>query len=85
MKVTILREKEIRECVGMNKEAVDAVALGFTRLVEGKVSLPPIIGVDVEAIQGEVDIKTAYIEGLDHFAIKITSGFFGNPRIGKSL
>ena len=41
MKVTILRENEIRECVGMNQEAVDAVALGFTRLVEGKVSLPP--------------------------------------------
>jgi ectoine utilization protein EutC len=82
MKVTILRENEIRECVGMNQEAVDAVALGFTRLVEGKVSLPPIIRVDVEANQGEVDIKTAYIEGLDYFAIKIASGFFGNPSIG---
>ncbi len=43
MNVTILREHEIRECVGMNKDAVDAVAEGFTRLVEGKVSLPPII------------------------------------------
>jgi ornithine cyclodeaminase len=50
--------------------------------VEGKVSLPPIIRVDVEINQGEVDIKTAYIEGLDHFAIKIASGFFGNPSIG---
>jgi ornithine cyclodeaminase len=66
----------------MNEEAVNAVALGFTRLVEGKVSLPPIIRVDVEVNQGEVDIKTAYIEGLDHFAIKIASGFFGNPAIG---
>jgi ectoine utilization protein EutC len=82
MKVTILRENEIRKCVNMNKEAVDAVALGFTRLVEGKVSLPPIIRVDVKANQGEVDIKTAYIEGLDHFAIKIASGFFVNPSIG---
>lgn len=82
MKVTILRENEIRQCVSMNKEAFDAVALGFTRLVEGKVSLPPIIRVDVEANQGEVDIKTAYIEGLDRFAIKIASGFLGNPSIG---
>ena len=82
MKVTILRENEIRECVGMNEEAVNAVALGFTRLVEGKVSLPPIIRVDVETNQGEVDIKTAYVEGLDRFAIKIASGFFGNPSIG---
>jgi hypothetical protein len=68
MKVTISRKNEIRECVGMNKEAVDAVTLGFTRLVEGKVSQPPTIRMDVEANQGEVDIKTAYIEGLDHFA-----------------
>ena len=82
MTVTILSENEIRKCVRLNREAVDAVALGFTRLVEGKVSLPPIIRVDVEANQGEVDIKTAYIEGLDHFAIKIASGFFGNPSIG---
>lgn len=82
MKVSILRENEIRECVGMNMQALDAVALGFVRLVEGKVSLPPIIRVDIEANQGEVDIKTAYIEGLDYFAIKIASGFFGNPSIG---
>jgi len=82
MNITILRENEIRECVVMNEEAVDAVALGFTRLVEGVVSLPPISRVDVEANQGEVDIKTAYIEGLDQFAIKIASGFFSNPSIG---
>ena len=49
----------------MNKEAVDVVALGFTRLVEGKVSLPPIIRVDVEANQGEVDIK-GYFDNIDH-------------------
>ena len=54
----------------------------FTKLAEGKVSLPPIIRVDVEANQGEVDIKTAYIEGLDFFAIKVASGFFGNPSLG---
>ena len=82
MKVIILSEKEIRQCVTMNKEVIDVVAFGFTRLMEGKVCLPPIILVDVEANQGEVDIKTAYIEGLDHFAIKIASGFFDNPSIG---
>ncbi len=82
MDVKILKESEIRECVGMNQEAVDAVALGFTRLAEGKVSLPPIIRVDVESRRGEVDVKTAYIEGLDSFAIKVASGFLDNPAIG---
>ncbi|MDH4270702.1 MAG: cyclodeaminase [Candidatus Aminicenantes bacterium] len=82
MEVKILKEKEIRECVGMNQEAVDAVALGFTRLAEGKVSLPPIIRVDVESNRGEVDVKTAYIDGLDSFAIKVASGFLDNPAAG---
>ena len=82
MDVKILRESEIRECVGMSEEAVEAVALGFTRLAEGKVSLPPVIRVDVESRHGEVDVKTAYIEGLDSFAIKVASGFLDNPAIG---
>ncbi len=82
MDVKILKEAEIRECVGMNQEAVDAVALGFTRLAEGKVSLPPIIRVDVKSRHGEVDVKTAYIEGLDSFAIKVASGFLDNPASG---
>ncbi len=69
-------------CLTMDKEVFDAVAFGFTSLVKGNVSLPPIIRVDVETNQGDVDIKTAYIEGLDHFAIKIASGFYNNPSIG---
>jgi ectoine utilization protein EutC len=82
MEVKILREEEIRRCVGMTQEAVDAVALGFTRLAEGRVSLPPVIRVDVPAHRGEADVKTAYIEGLDSFAIKVASGFLDNPAIG---
>ncbi len=82
MDVKILKEAEIRECVGMNQEALEAVALGFTRLAEGRVSLPPIIRVDVESYHGEVDIKTAYIEGMDSFAIKVASGFLDNPASG---
>jgi ectoine utilization protein EutC len=82
MDVKILREAEIRECVGMSQEAVEAVALGFTRLAEGRVCLPPVIRVDVESRHGEVDVKTAYIEGLDSFAIKVASGFLDNPARG---
>ena len=82
MKVLVLNEAEIRRCAGMTHEAVAAVAIGFTRLAEGRVSLPPIVRVDIPSSRGEVDIKTAYVEGLDRFAIKVASGFFGNPDIG---
>jgi ectoine utilization protein EutC len=82
MKVTVLRESEIRSCISMDHPAVMAVAEGFTALAEGKASLPPIIIVDVAENHGEVDIKTAFIQGRDQFAIKVASGFFDNPAIG---
>jgi len=82
MKVIILREAEIRSCASMDQEAMAAVAEGFTRLSQGKVSLPPIMRVDIEENHGEVDVKTAYIQGVDRFAIKIASGFLDNPRLG---
>jgi ectoine utilization protein EutC len=36
----------------------------------------------IEEHNGEVDVKTAYIKGFDSFAIKISPGFFDNPKIG---
>jgi ornithine cyclodeaminase len=82
MKITVLTESEIRSCVAMDKDAIAAVAEGFSSLAEGKASVPPILRVDVPENNGEVDVKTAYIHGLDSFAIKIASGFFDNRRLG---
>lgn len=82
MKVTILKENEIRGCVTLDQEAVTAVAEGFVCLTEGKASLPPIIRIDLLENHGEVDIKTAFLHGRDFFAIKIASGFLDNPSIG---
>jgi ornithine cyclodeaminase len=82
MDVTILREDEIRACVGMDDDALKAVAEGFTRLAEGRAFAPPVICIEVADHNGEVDVKTAYIEGLDSFAVKIASGFFDNPKRG---
>ena len=82
MSVLVLNEAELRRCVSMTDEAAEAVALGFTRLSEGRVSMPPVVRVDIAAHRGEVDIKTAYVEGLDRFAIKVASGFFDNATQG---
>jgi ectoine utilization protein EutC len=82
MDVTILTEREIRDCVGVERDALDAVAEGFTRLAEGRAFAPPVICIEVAEHNGEVDVKTAYIEGLDSFAIKVASGFFDNPKRG---
>ncbi len=82
MKITILGESEIRSCVSMDRDALSAVATGFTRLAEGHAYAPPVVCVMVPEHNGEVDIKTAYIEGLDSFAVKVASGFLDNPRKG---
>src|SRR3546814_1386465 len=44
--------------------------------------MPPILRLDIPEHRGEVDVKTAYVPGLDGFAIKISPGFFDNPKIG---
>jgi ornithine cyclodeaminase len=82
VKVHILVEAEIRSCVSLDDEAMTAVARGFTCLAEGKATLPPIIRIDIPENRGEVDIKSAYIHGLDRFAIKVASGFLDNPLLG---
>lgn len=82
MKITILNESELRNCVSMDEDSMDAIAEGFSRLTEGRATVPPILRIDVAENNGEVDIKTAYVHGLDSFAIKIASGFFNNRDLG---
>ena len=82
MEVTILTESEIRKCIGVDSESLAAVADGFHRLAAGKAIMPPILRVDIPENNGEVDVKTAYLQGLDSFAVKMSSGFFDNRALG---
>ncbi len=82
MKITILTEEEIRQVVGVDKEALAAVTDAFNRLAQGKAVMPPIMRIDVPENNGEVDVKGAYLQGLDSFAVKMSSGFFDNPKLG---
>jgi ectoine utilization protein EutC len=68
--------------VALAQEVISAVAEGFGRLAAGEAILPPILRVDIPEHRGEVDVKTAYLHGLDRFAIKIASGFLDNYRLG---
>lgn len=78
MNITILTEEDLRQCVKLDKAALDTVAEGFSKLAEGNVTVPPIMRVDISENHGEVDVKTAYVAGKDSFAIKIASGFHDN-------
>jgi ornithine cyclodeaminase len=66
----------------MNREALAAVENAFTALSDGKVEMPPIMHLEVSDHNGNVDIKSAYVRGLEHFAVKLGSGFFDNVKRG---
>lgn len=78
----VLTEAELREAVGLEREGVEAIAEGFALLAAGRVTQPPILRVDVPRHRGELDVKSAYVDGWDSFAVKLSTGFFGNPSRG---
>jgi ectoine utilization protein EutC len=82
MALTILTEHELRGCVELDDEVIDAVAGAFTALAAGRVVMPPVLHMDLAEVRGEVDVKTAFIPGLPGFAIKVSPGFFDNPKLG---
>ncbi|MDC2979258.1 cyclodeaminase [Pelagibacteraceae bacterium] len=78
----ILNKKDIIKHVKLNEDLIPIIEDAFKSLSKGKTIMPPIMRIDIEKYHGESDIKAAYIEGLDSFAIKIASGFFDNPKLG---
>lgn len=81
-RVLIVTESELREAVRLNGDAIAAVEDAFAALAGGQVIMPPILSMDIPQAHGEVDVKTAWIPGFDGFAIKVSPGFFDNPKIG---
>jgi ornithine cyclodeaminase len=82
MNPVVLHEEQIRNLAGMSPQAMQTVAEGFIRLSAGDVNLPPVLRIDFPQVQGEVDVKTAVVQGWDSFAIKVASGFFQNNTLG---
>lgn len=80
--VKILTEADLRELVKLDPAAIDVVERAFTALASGKVIMPPILSMAIPEANGEVDVKTAYIPGFQGFAIKVSPGFFDNPKMG---
>jgi ectoine utilization protein EutC len=58
------------------------VQQAFALLSQGRATVPPIMMLPVPERRGEVDVKSAFIQGLDSLAVKIASGFFENFRKG---
>ena len=80
--IRIVTESQLREVVDLDLTIVDVIERAFAALASGKVVMPPILSMELKDANGEVDVKTAYIPGFDGFAIKVSPGFFDNPKLG---
>ena len=81
-KIKVITETDLRELVPLDLNIVNCIEQGFVALASGKVVMPPILSMCLHDKNGEVDVKTAYIPDFDNFAIKMSPGFFDNPKIG---
>ncbi|MBP1842971.1 ornithine cyclodeaminase [Rhizobium petrolearium] len=81
-RMVILTEKDLSKLVPLDRGAVACVEDAFHALATKPVAMPPILRLDIPEHRGEVDVKTAYVPGIEGFAIKISPGFFDNPKIG---
>lgn len=80
--IRILTETDLRRIVDLDLSVIDCIDDAFRRLAGGGVVMPPILSMAIAAHNGEVDVKTAYVPGLEGFAIKVSPGFFDNPKLG---
>ena len=82
MSILILSEQDLRQAVTLDAESISCIEEAIESLATKQVVMPPILSMEIPDFNGEVDVKTAYVPGLDSFAIKISPGFFDNPKLG---
>lgn len=82
--IRILTESELRSQIQLDLSVIECVENAFHALATKAVVMPPIMRLDIIDNNGEIDVKTAYIPGVDSLAIKISTGFFDNPDLGLS-
>jgi len=79
--IIILSQNEVKSCLPMS-EAIRAVREAYIAFAKGRVKMPPVMHLDVSQYNGEVDIKSGYIEDLGLIGTKIASGFYENYKLG---
>jgi ornithine cyclodeaminase len=78
----VLDEATLRAKVGITRTAMSVVESAFAALGRGGVAMPPVLHLDLPDLHAEMDVKTAYVPGLPSIALKVSTGFFDNPKRG---
>jgi alanine dehydrogenase len=79
--ILLLSKSEVHECLSM-KDAISAVRLAYSAYAKGRVQMPAVQHLDVHKYNGEIDIKSGFIEDFRLIGTKIASGFYDNVKKG---
>jgi ornithine cyclodeaminase len=79
--VRVLRRDDVVAALDMTA-CIDAVERAFTAYASGRAELPTVIQLDVPERGGEIHVKAGHLHGEAFYAVKIVSGFTGNPDLG---
>ncbi|MFW9967474.1 MAG: ornithine cyclodeaminase family protein [Candidatus Thorarchaeota archaeon] len=79
--VLILSQDEVQSCLPMGK-TIQAVRDAYIAFAKGRVQLPPVVHLDVKQYNGEVDIKSGFVEDFGIIGTKIASGYYDNHKLG---
>lgn len=75
--ITLEQIKEILPSLDL----IPAIEAGFIAYSAGQAVVPPVGELILD--KGEVHIKYGYLKQDDHYVIKIASGFYDNPKLGR--
>ncbi len=78
----LLREAEIRRLLDP-RAGLEAIEAAFAAYSTGRADLPAVIQLEVPERRGEIHIKAGHLHGGPVFAVKVASGFPGNPALGR--
>lgn len=79
--IVILTQSEVQACLSM-KEAIKAVKVAYSAFAQGRVQMPSVQHLDVHQYNGEVDVKSGFVEDFGLMGTKIASGFYENRKKG---
>ncbi len=77
MKTLLLSKKEVQGLLTM-KDAIEAVREAYMAFNKGRFIQPPIMSIEMPAINAEIDFKAGYYEDTGVVAIKSAPGWFDN-------
>lgn len=77
MRTLLLSKKEVQALLTM-KETIEAVREAYRAFNKNRFIQPPIMSIEMPAINAEIDFKAGYYEDTGVVAIKSASGWFDN-------